>query len=251
MDTSDPRADAPGLVSEGNDLAQLTELLLLATDSFDAFLTDLVLYAGAATEHTCSITVRTAGRAPYTVVSADDLTRRLDEQQYADNMGPCLESLRTGVPVFVTDMRSEVRWAPYPAQVAELGVRSSMSYPLITGEQIVGALNMYAFKELAPDVAMQARAAQLADRAAGALAVGLRLAEQNAENENLRIALTSRSIIDQAIGILMAQQQCSTEAAFELLRQASQGRNIKLRDIATQIVASVQRRSPGRREGRY
>jgi GAF domain-containing protein len=251
MDTSDPHADPPGPPSESDDLAQLTELLLLATDSFDAFLTDLVSYASAATEHSCSITVRTGSRAPYTVVSADDLTRRLDEQQYAGDRGPCLEALSTGVPVFVTDMLSEVRWAPYPAQVAELGVRSSMSYPLITGEQIVGALNMYAFKELAPDVAMQARAAQLADRAAGALAVGLRLAEQNAENENLRVALDSRSVIDQAIGILMAQQRCNAEAAFELLRQASQGRNIKLRDVAAQIVASVQRRAPGQREGRY
>ena len=40
-----------------------------------------------------------------------------------------------------------------------------MSYPLITGEQVIGALNMYAFRPLAPDVALQARAAQLADPA--------------------------------------------------------------------------------------
>jgi AmiR/NasT family two-component response regulator len=110
---------------------------------------------------------------------------------------------------------------------------------------------MYAFKPLAPDVGLQARAAQLADRAAGALAVGLRIAEEHSENANLRVALTSRSVIDQAIGILIAQQRCSVEDAFALLRQASQGRNIKLREVAAQIVASAQRQQPGKPGGRY
>jgi predicted transcriptional regulator len=74
---------------------------------------------------------------------------------------------------------------------------------------------------------------------------------EHAENANLRLALTSRSVIDQAIGILVAQQQCSVEAAFELLRKASQGRNIKLREVAAQIVAGAQRRNSGKPAGRY
>ena len=238
MAIHDPSTDYP---DNGDEVSQLTELLL-STESFEAFLTELVCYASAQTEHTCSITVRTGNRPPYTVVATDDLTLRLDEQQYSDGRGPCLEALATGIPILVTDMATESRWPPYPAHAAELGALSSISQPLISGEQTIGVLNMYAFKPLAPDVGMRARTAQLADRAAGALAVGLRIAEQSTENANLRIALTSRSIIDQAIGILMAQQSCTDEEAFGLLRQASQGRNIKVRDVATQIVANVQRR---------
>lgn len=45
--------------------------LLLSTDSFDAFLAELVEYAAKQTEHTCSITVRHRDGAPYTVVSTD------------------------------------------------------------------------------------------------------------------------------------------------------------------------------------
>jgi transcriptional regulator with GAF, ATPase, and Fis domain len=247
MDATRPPSDSS---DDHDDFAQLTELLL-STDSLDAFLTELVSYAQIQTDHHCSITVRTGHRAPFTVAATDDLTLRLDERQYDDQRGPCLEALASGVPVLVTDMTSETRWAPYPAHAAELGARSSMSYPLITGEQVIGALNMYAFKPLAPDVALQARAAQLADRAAGALAVGLRIAEEHSENANLRVALTSRSVIDQAIGILIAQQRCSVEDAFALLRQASQGRNIKLREVAAQIVASAQRQQPGKPGGRY
>jgi transcriptional regulator with GAF, ATPase, and Fis domain len=247
MDVPRPAGENRG---DQDDFAQLTELLL-STDSLDGFLTELVGYAQTQTEHSCSITVRNGHRAPFTAAATDELTQRLDERQYGGGRGPCLEALETGVPVLVTDMTSEVRWAPYPTQAAELGARSSMSYPLISGEQVIGALNMYAFKPLAPDVGLQARAAQLADRAAGALAVGLRIADEHAENANLRIALTSRSVIDQAIGILVAQQHCSVEDAFALLRQASQGRNVKLREVAAQIVASAQRRQTGKPGGRY
>jgi transcriptional regulator with GAF, ATPase, and Fis domain len=235
---------------EPDHFAQLTELLL-STNTLDAFLAELVGYAQTQTDHSCSITVRTGDRAPYTVAATDDLTQRLDEQQYDDGRGPCLEALASGIPVWVTDMTTESRWAPYPSHAAELGARSSMSYPLITGEQVIGALNLYAFRRLAPDLALRARAEQLADRAAGALAVGLRLAQEHTENANLRAALTSRSVIDQAIGILVAQQHCTVEDAFALLRQASQGRNIKLREVAAQIVASAQRRAPGQAGRRY
>lgn len=246
MDFTDPVTDH----RYDDDLSELTRLLL-STESFEEFLTELVHYASAQTGHTCSITVRTEGRDPYTVASTDQLTRQLDEHQYADGNGPCLEALSTKVPVYVVNMASEIRWGPYPAQAASLGVRSSMSYPLVTGEKTVGALNLYAFATLEPDVGRNARAAQLADRAAGALAIGQRLAQQNFENAQLRVALNSRSVIDQALGILMAQQECTTEDAFGILRKASQGRNIKLRDVATQIVESLQRRAPGKPGGRY
>jgi len=52
-------------------------------------------------------------------------------------------------------------------------------------------------------------------------------------------AMVSSSVIDQAIGILMAQQRCTAADAFDLLRQASQNRNHKLRDIAAEIITKV------------
>lgn len=247
MDAPDQNALHADTEAELNQLTQL----LLSTDSFESFLNELVCYASKHSEHSCSITVRLDKGVPYTVVSTDDLTRRLDERQYSGERGPCLEALDNRIPVFVTDMTSETRWAPYPQLAAELGVRSAMAYPLINADTSIGALNFYAFRELSPDTSLQARAAQLADRAAGALAVSMRMAEQSAEAENLRAALTSRSVIDQAIGILMAQQRCSPEAAFDLLRRASQSRNIKLRDVAAQIVAGVDRGATEGRPRRY
>ncbi len=213
--------------------------LLLGTDTLEDFLRGLAVRAANETGHRCGITVRSDGGEPFTAASSDELTRELDELQYAEGAGPCLEALATGVPVFVTDMALESRWGGYPGHAVAVGARSSMSYPLVSGDEALGALNLYAFEPATPDGAMQVRAAQIAEHAAGALALALRIVERGEVIENLRTALSSRSTIDQAIGILMAQQRCDARAAFDLLRKASQSRNTKLREVATLIVASV------------
>jgi AmiR/NasT family two-component response regulator len=55
----------------------------------------------------------------------------------------------------------------------------------------------------------------------------------------LQDALESRDVIGQAKGILMAREGCAPDAAFEMLRARSQQRNVKLRDVASEIVAAV------------
>lgn len=231
--------------------AGVLQELLLRTETLEDFLGELAARAARETDHRCAITVRGEHGRPYTVATSDELTRELDELQYADGDGPCLEALATGVPVFVTDMATEHRWAPYPEHAMEMGARSSMSYPLISGEGAIGALNLYAFERLAPGAPMQAKAAHIAEHAAGAVAIALRIAEHSKAIDNLRTSLTSRSTIDQAIGILMAQQRCDARSAFALLRQASQGRNIKLREVAAAIVATVERSTSSEPRGRY
>jgi len=62
-----------------------------------------------------------------------------------------------------------------------------------------------------------------------------------AEVEDLKAALTTRPVIDQAKGILMAERGCSPEEAFALLSNASQRDNRKVRDIARALVDNAQR----------
>lgn len=246
MSTSDPPRDP----NDDNELTEPTAILRSA-QSLDTFLGELVAYASRQTDHLCSLTLRRDDRRPYTAGSSHDLARMLDEHQYADDAGPCLEALDTGSPVIVADMASESRWGSFPAQAADLGVHSSMSYPVITTEGSVGALNFYALAAGPSDADRQGRASQLANQAAGALGLELRLRAELDAGAGLRAALTSRSMVDRAIGILMGQQHCSAEAAFDLMRKTSQARNLKLRDVAAQIVDSVERRTPDGRRGRY
>jgi len=43
-------------------------------------------------------------------------------------------------------------------------------------------------------------------------------------------------VIEQAKGIIMAQHRCEPEEAFDLLRRVSQRTNVKVRELAAQIV---------------
>lgn len=57
--------------------------------------------------------------------------------------------------------------------------------------------------------------------------------------DQLRASLASRAVIDQALGIIMAQQRCTATEAFGILRTASQHRNFKVRHVAEQIVTGI------------
>ena len=67
----------------------------------------------------------------------------------------------------------------------------------------------------------------------------MRLAQLAEDRDNLAAALESRTIIDLATGIIMAQNNCNQETAIKVLRSASNTRNRKLRDVAALLVASV------------
>ncbi|OSC50183.1 antitermination regulator, partial [Streptomyces sp. 4F] len=62
-------------------------------------------------------------------------------------------------------------------------------------------------------------------------------AQQSAAD--LQATLRSRTVIDQAMGVIMGQQRCGADDAFAFLRAASQNRNIKLRDLCVQLIQNV------------
>ena len=63
--------------------------------------------------------------------------------------------------------------------------------------------------------------------------------------------LETMPVIEQAKGILMGQSGCGPEAAFDLLRRASQRSNVPVRELAVQIVARMPEQSPaGSQPGR-
>ncbi len=222
--------------------ARLTELhaLLLSTDTLPEFLDELArltvreLPEGSS----CGVTVRRDGW-PITLASSDALTKQVDQLQYEHGEGPCLDTLSSGVPNSIPDTATEQRWPSFCADAHAQGVRSCLSLPLKSPTGVVGAYNLYSTHPDGFQQKMWPQLEGLAGNAAGALAVAVKLADQAQLSEDLRQALTSRSVIDQAIGIIMAQQRCDASAAFDMLRRASQNRNIKLREVAAEIVEAV------------
>jgi GAF domain-containing protein len=233
-------------VSENSSLpagSALSELagLLLSTESFEDLVQGVAELAVRAISSatTCGITLAQDGRV-ITVGSADALATQLDEQQYEHHTGPCLEALKTGEVVEAVDLAEEARWGVYPAIAMSHGIRSVLSTPLIVNRQSVGVLNLYARDAHAFHDLDHTLAQLLAGQATIAVTAALRHYDELTLSDHLRAALSSRSVIDQAIGILMAQQRCDAEQAFALLRAVSQQRNIKLREVAANLVAAVQ-----------
>jgi GAF domain-containing protein len=211
---------------------------LLSTPAIEEVLRKLAVLAVQSVDAgmTCGITVR-YDHSPYTVAASDERAWIIDEQQYAAGGGPCLEALRTGSAVSVDDQAADDRWPEYRVAAVALGVKSSLSLPLTVDEQTLGALNLYAYATshaFAGDRSDRAEA--FAEQAATTLALAIRHTEQEETVEQLEAALDARSLIDQAVGILMGQQRCDAQVAFRLLRRHSQNTNRKLRDVATDII---------------
>src|SRR5581483_488446 len=59
----------------------------------------------------------------------------------------------------------------------------------------------------------------------------------------LEEALSSRAVIEQAKGVIMAQSRCTPNEAFDMLRRASQRTNRKVRDLAVELVRRAQTNS--------
>lgn len=82
-------------------------------------------------------------------------------------------------------------------------------------------------------------AGQLAAAGAQALRLALRIASLSDAKDNLAAVLESRTTIDTAVGIIMAQNRCTRDHAFQILASASSHRNVKLREVASGIVANI------------
>ncbi|MFD8064115.1 GAF and ANTAR domain-containing protein [Streptomyces cyaneofuscatus] len=214
--------------------------LLLDSDTLDEFLQVLAesALAQAPGADGCGITLERQHR-PLTVVSAGISAPALDEAQYGQDDGPCLEALREGHEVSVGDMQLENRWNGYPAFAVAAGTRSSFSLPIAAHSHTAGALNLYSPKVDGFEEADLGALRDLAAQATGAIALAQRLSDTQTFTADLQAALTSRTVIDQAAGIIMNQRRCTAEEALATLRSASQHRNVKLRDLCAQLVGSI------------
>lgn len=176
------------------------------------------------------------GRAT-TRAATGGLVYEVDHYQYDIDDGPCLAAVRDCEVHEVEDMSDSPEWPDFCSHAAQRGIRSSVSFPLVVRGEALGALNFYsrtarAFTDVDREMALAfATQAAVALANAQTYSASVRLVEQ------LREALSTRGVIDQAKGILMAQQGWSEEDSFEALRAISSRRNTKLRLVAAEIVA--------------
>ncbi len=226
--------------------AAYTELqnLLLEGPQVAEFMQQMAQLAAAVVPAAaCGVTMR-RDKEVTSVASSSDLARHVDEIQYGTGQGPCLTAMLASETVTITDLAEDTRWPDYRDRALVAGIRSSLSLPLVTQGRSVGALNLYQTEPGAftPDQILIAWA--FARQAMSALTLVLRQTEQMTVETQLRHALASRALIDQAIGILMGQRRCDAIEAFDILRETSQHLNRKLRDVAVDTISAATGQPP-------
>lgn len=177
-----------------------------------------------------------------TLACTGDTAYHLDEQQYIDRDGPCLDAAATN-EVSRGDLdEATARWPGFSSALKSEGVASYLAAPFYVGNNHAGALNLYGrqahgFREIdGALLELYTSAVEAVLRATTRQHEARQLAEQ------LSTALQSRAEIEQAKGILMATMNISAEAAFDILVEQSQHNNVKLREVARRIVENT---SPG------
>lgn len=214
--------------------------VLASAESFDELLTGIAdlatqLVPGAVT---ASLTLVEHDRV-IAAAATDDAARLLDEGQCEHSVGPGLAALRARQVVHVQDLAGDERWPTFAATALRHGLRSALAVPLAAGEHQIGVLNLYSRASHAFADGDRALVRTLAAEITLTVSGVLRRFDETTLADHLRRALSSRSIIDQAIGIVMARHGLPAEDALRALRGASQRRNVKLRVVAAELVRTT------------
>lgn len=177
-----------------------------------------------------------------TPAASDDLAATADRLQQEHREGPALDTLWDEESLYVPDLADDPRWPHWGPGLMELtGVRSVLTFRLFTLKDIIGALSMYSAKADAFTTEDKAEGQALAARIAIAVLAAQRL-------EQYESALDSRTIIAQACGLVMERYDIDGARAFALLTRLSQTQNIKVRDVAAELVLT--RHLPSQPSGR-
>lgn len=176
---------------------------------------------------------------PHSVVFTGPLAIDLDERQYDLGFGPCLDAAKTGQTIVVDTQAVGSPYSEFAGIAGRAGVRHVVSVGLPLAQRSIGGLNIYCTTPgpISPEFIQHAEV--FASYAAVAVNNVTRYADVADDATNLRAAMASRAVIEQAKGIVMARDHCTPDEAFDILRRISLQQNVKLRDLAQNLVDSV------------
>lgn len=150
--------------------------------------------------------------------------------------GPIVESVTFREPRQLGDVVADQRWPAFATQLVNAGYRSCLTLPLSTRGDDAAVLTLLSrhpdqFGESSYDIVL------LLTLHAGVAFDNLSLYRDSQELvSQLRTALRTRSVVGRAQGMLMREHGYDSDAAFQALKRASQNKNVKLRDLAAQLV---------------
>jgi hypothetical protein len=167
-----------------------------------------------------------------TLAATDAFVEKIDAIQYDLREGPCVTAIRQDRLVMLAGDGTDERWPRFTPPARAAGLRAQMAIRLYQERHSVAGLNFYSTSQDTIDPAAPLGAELFATHAA--LALG-----RAREVDDLNVAMETRSMIGQAMGILMERYRINSEHAFHFLTRTSQETNTKLRDVAEELIRST------------
>ena len=174
------------------------------------------------------------------MASSSETVRVLELFELQSEEGPCLDCFRTGRPVVNQDLTTvDGRWPRFGAEALAAGFHSVHALPMRLRGTVIGALNLFHIDAGEMRRADVDAAQALADVATIAILQHRATLEVQVLNERLNQALNSRIIIEQAKGMVAEREGVDMEAAFVALRSYARNHNLRLADVASDVVAGT------------
>jgi GAF domain-containing protein len=182
-----------------------------------------------------SITLVNEDGSVETLAPTDPLIAVVDQIQAELKEGPCYDAATDDAIFVAEDLANDDRWPNYGPKAVAHGIASQMGVDLHHPGGARAALNLYSHTTW--HFVDSVETAELFGSHAS-LVLGYATA-----NDHFQLALSSRKTIGQALGIVMERYGIDEDRAFAFLIRVSQDSNVKVREVAADIVAGVNRRN--------
>ncbi|MEE2568723.1 GAF and ANTAR domain-containing protein [Pseudarthrobacter sp. J64] len=217
--------------------------LVLDSEDVEVFLRELAgisarTLSSPGDEVLCGVTLW-RHRKPVTVANSNEAAEKIGQIQYRFSDSPCMKASREQVTIELPDLEESTDWPVYSELVMDLGIRSLLAVPFKLEGDTRAALILYSGRANRFEGRTRAIAEDFVRQTSMALDLAVRLARYSEAAADLRATLETRTVIDMAVGIIMAQNRCSQIEAFNILKTASSTRNIKLREVARTVVLNL------------
>jgi GAF domain-containing protein len=173
----------------------------------------------------------------HVMAASSESVAHVEAMQIQRAQGPCLDCYQDGQPVNVPDLKTELdRWPQFVPTALAADFRSVHAVPMRLRDSVLGALGLFGAEPGALNAADLRLAQGMADVASIALVQDRAAADQQAVNEQLQLALTSRVVLEQAKGVLAKTADLDMATAFAVLRRYARDHNLRLSELAHAVV---------------
>ncbi len=179
------------------------------------------------------------GDGPSTVLAATDGSARvIEELQFSLGEGPCVDSVKTGLPVLHGDLArtASQRWPGFTAAALDAGIAAVFAFPLQVGAIRLGALDLCR-DAVGPLEDVDVREAMALAGAATALLLHLQIASEAGDvHADLADSLVDRAVVHQASGMIAVQIGADLADALTVLRARAFASGRPIIDVARDVV---------------